>query len=162
MAGLKGGAGAQGICYNEDGLAGRVSGQPLLLRLGCSDRLSIRDPKGGRNLTPSRGDRRWSRREMSPTSARSRWPSRPMARASGSWIGRSTAGSADGPQNRPALPVEPIRLAARGRPAARPTGDDPAAADQVARSPGAVGPNGIPANPDPSGPRRSFRSSSSG
>ena len=49
MSGQFGGAGAQGICYNEDRLPAEYR-QSFLLRLGPSDRFSHRAEKNGRDI----------------------------------------------------------------------------------------------------------------
>ena len=121
----KGGAGAQGICYNEDGLPAEYRGNLFFCDWGAQtvSRFEIR--KAGGTFAVSRRSTLVSK-GTSPTSARSRWPSRPMARASGWSTGPITAGCADGRQTGRLYRLAHRRVASRPCRRRGPTGQDPA------------------------------------
>ena len=65
--------GCAGHLLQRGWAAGRLSRQPVLLRLGLADRLSLRDQEGRRDASRWPGGRCWLPRAMFPTFARSRW-----------------------------------------------------------------------------------------
>ena len=92
MAGQAGGAGAQGICYNEDGLPAGVSRQPVLLRLGLQTVFRFEIRKAGGTFATRAAIGSGHQGGRCRTSARSRWPSPADGRASGWSTGPTTAG----------------------------------------------------------------------
>ena len=121
MAGLKGGAGAQGICFNEDGLSAEYRGNLFLCDWGDQtvSRFEIR--KAGGTFAVTRRSTLVSKGNcpIPPVLTGSlRRRREPLAGGLGV---RRLAGRRR--SNRPALPVEPRRFAS-APPAARPKGED--------------------------------------
>ena len=84
MAGEFGGAGAQGVCYNEDGLPAEYRGNLFFCDWGSQTVIRFEIRKAGGTFAIDASNRPWSRRGTWTTSARSRWPS--TADGTGFWL----------------------------------------------------------------------------